>query len=94
MGVGNRFCGNPLLGKCVRVPAVKKAKYDSPVVSVLTEFNSTIQVFLVICGRYVPSFWTANLEFADKKPYFDWKIVILDHFFLCDLANLQIKTLR
>ena len=30
-----------------------------------------LQVSLVICGLYVPSFWTANLEFADKKYIFD-----------------------
>ena len=39
-----------------------------------------IQVSLVIRGRYIPSFWTANLEFADKKSIFDWKSVILGHF--------------
>jgi hypothetical protein len=39
-----------------------------------------VQVSLVIRGRYVPSFWTANLEFADYKSMFDWKIVILGHF--------------
>jgi hypothetical protein len=39
-----------------------------------------IQVSLVISGRYVLSFWTANLEFADKKSIFDWKSVILGHF--------------
>jgi hypothetical protein len=41
---------------------------------------SVVQVSLVIRGRYVPSFWTANLEFTDKKSIFDWKIAILDHF--------------
>ncbi len=30
-----------------------------------------VQVSLVIRGRYVPSFWTANPEFADKKSIFD-----------------------
>jgi hypothetical protein len=30
-----------------------------------------IQVSLVIRGRYVPLFWTANTEFADKKTHFD-----------------------
>jgi hypothetical protein len=40
-----------------------------------------IQVSLVIRGRYVPSYWTANLEFADKKSIiFDWKSVISGHF--------------
>jgi len=29
-----------------------------------------VQVSLVIRGRYVPSFWTANPEFADKKSIF------------------------
>jgi len=28
------------------------------------------QVSLVIRGRYIPSFWTANPEFADKKSIF------------------------
>ncbi len=41
--------------------------------------RSFIQVSLVIRGRNVPSFWTANLEFADKKSIFDWKSVILGH---------------
>ncbi len=31
------------------------------------EFKLKLQVSLVIRGRYAPSFWTANLEFADKK---------------------------
>jgi hypothetical protein len=39
-----------------------------------------IQVSLVIRGRFFPSFWTSNLEFADKKCLFDYKIVILEHF--------------
>jgi hypothetical protein len=30
-----------------------------------------VQVSLVIRGRYVLSFWTANPEFADKKSIFD-----------------------
>ncbi len=30
-----------------------------------------IQASLVIRGRYVPVFWTANTEFADKKTHFD-----------------------
>jgi hypothetical protein len=29
-----------------------------------------VQVSLVICNRYVPSFWTANPEFAEKKSIF------------------------
>jgi hypothetical protein len=48
--------------------------------NIKVEVTSTLQVSLVIRGRYVPSFWTANLEFADKKFIFDWKIVILGHF--------------
>ncbi len=39
-----------------------------------------VQVSLVIRGRYVLSFWTANLEFAVKKSIFDWKSVILGLF--------------
>ncbi len=42
--------------------------------------NFLVQVSLVICGRYVPSFWTVNLEFTDKKCIFYWKIVILNNF--------------
>jgi hypothetical protein len=42
--------------------------------------NVQILVSLVIRGRYVPSFWTVNLEFADKKAIFDWKIVIFSIF--------------
>jgi len=30
-----------------------------------------IQVSLFIRGRYVPSFWTENPEFEDKKSIFD-----------------------
>ncbi len=40
-----------------------------------------VQVSLVIRGRYVPLFWTVNLEFADNKSILDLKVVILDHFF-------------
>ncbi len=32
---------------------------------------TNVQVSLVIRGKYVLSFWTANLEFADKKSIFD-----------------------
>ncbi len=42
-----------------------------------------IQILLIsrrqFCKRTDP-FWTANLEFADKKSIFVWKIVILEHF--------------
>jgi hypothetical protein len=47
-----------------------------------------IQVSLVICGGYIPSFWTANLKFEDKKSIFDWQIVILAYFFI---VNKQIR---
>ncbi len=50
--------------------------------------TNEVQVTLVIRGRYVTSFWTANLEFADKKSIFDWKIVILGHF---SNVNKQIR---
>ncbi len=33
-----------------------------------------------IRGRYGPTFWTVNLEFADKKSIFDLKIVIFHTF--------------
>ena len=31
----------------------------------------SLHVYLIIHGRYVPSFWTANPEFEDKKSIFD-----------------------
>ncbi len=40
----------------------------------------TVQVSLVIRGRYVPLFWTANTEFADKKTQFDMKFGIVNQF--------------
>jgi hypothetical protein len=40
-----------------------------------------VQVSLVIRGTYVSSFWSANLDFEDKKSLFDQKIIILDYFF-------------
>jgi hypothetical protein len=46
------------------------------VVIVNFEFKLKLQVSLVIHGRNVPSIWTANLEFVNKKSIFDWKIVI------------------
>ncbi len=48
-----------------------------------------VQSFLVIRGRYVSSFWTANLEFAEKKIIFDWKIFIFGHF---SNVNKQIRS--
>ena len=33
--------------------------------------NLLIQVSIVIRGRYVTSFWTANTELADKNSIFD-----------------------
>ncbi len=53
-----------------------------------------IQVSLFIRGRYVLSFWTVNLEFVDEKSIFDWKIVVLDHFWQCEWVNSQIKSLE
>ena len=53
---------------------------DSRKVWMLKDFGSVktllgckenVQVFLVILGRYVPSFLTANTELADKKSTFD-----------------------
>ncbi len=43
--------------------------------------NFEIQVGLVICGRFVQLFWTANTEFADKKAQFDKKFGLLDQCF-------------
>jgi hypothetical protein len=34
--------------------------------------KKTTQVFLVICSRYVPSNWTANLQFPFKKSIFEF----------------------
>ena len=56
--------------------------YSNFIVQVLTlsQFLFELQVSLVIRGRYVPSFWIVNLEFAHKMSIFDQKIVIFDHF--------------
>jgi hypothetical protein len=48
-----------------------------------------IEVSLVILGRYVPSFWTVNLEFADEKLIFNWKIVMQDY-----LSNVNKQIFR
>jgi hypothetical protein len=37
-----------------------------------------VQASLTLRGRYVPSFWTTNIAFADKKSIFDRKMFILD----------------
>ena len=42
--------------------------------------NNRTQVSLVICGRDVLSFWTANPEFAIKKFTFDWKLSFLTNY--------------
>jgi len=59
-----------------------------------------VQVSLFIYGRYVPSLWTKNPEFTDKKSTFDYKIVIFDYkivifdqFCQCEQANSQIKSI-
>ncbi len=39
-----------------------------------------MQISLVIRDRYVPSFWTTNLEFAYIQSIFDWKNVIFPFF--------------
>jgi hypothetical protein len=46
--------------------------------------HTFVQVSLVIRGRYVPLFRTANTEFADKKTYFDRKFGILNQFLKCE----------
>jgi hypothetical protein len=33
-----------------------------------------VQAPLIICGKYVPLFWTVNLEFKNERSIFDWKI--------------------
>jgi len=43
-----------------------------------------LQENLVIRGRYVPLFWTANTEFAEKKTHFDYKFGLLDYFNICE----------
>jgi hypothetical protein len=42
-------------------------------------------------SRYVQSFWTVNLEFADNKSIFDQKIVILTTF--CHVSK-QLRSLK
>jgi hypothetical protein len=44
--------------------------------------KSKVQASLFIRGRYVPVFWTANTEFADKKAHFDKKFGLLDLFYI------------
>ncbi len=39
-----------------------------------TFLRKRVQFSLVICIRYVASFWTANLEFKDKNPYLQRKM--------------------
>ncbi len=43
----------------------------------ICKFLIDIQVSLVISGRYVPSFWTANLEFVIKRPFLTGKLSFL-----------------
>jgi hypothetical protein len=31
----------------------------------------SLKVYLIICSRYDPSFWTTNLEFENKQAIFD-----------------------
>ncbi len=71
-----------LTKKATRVFKTKKNSLNYPRKMFMMQKGclSYVQVSLVICGRYIPSFWTANLEFEDKKSIFDWKIVILGHF--------------
>ncbi len=40
-------------------------------------FGINVQVSLVMRGRYVCLFWTANTEFADKNTHFDYKFYLL-----------------
>jgi hypothetical protein len=44
----------------------KDKKYCFETLSIHTK-GKKIPVSFVIFGRYIPSFWTANLEFADKE---------------------------
>ncbi len=43
-----------------------------------------IQVCLVIRGRYVLPFWTANTEFADKNTHFDYKFGPFYQYIKCE----------
>jgi hypothetical protein len=70
---GTQVCqGTPVGNHWPRLPILPATH----VVKVLCILRSKVQVSFVIRGRYVPSFWTANLEFADKKSIFDCKIDI------------------
>ena len=54
---------------------------------VAVQLGITVQVDLVIRGRYVPLIWTANIEFADKKTHFDYKFGTLVQFYISEYAN-------
>ena len=45
-----------------------------------------IRLFFVICGGYVPDFWTVNTEFAFKK----MSILLM---MINELANFNVRTL-
>ncbi len=49
----------------------RSVRLDYYFFSLNRNLDFTIQASLVIRGRYVPLFWTANTEFADKKTHFD-----------------------
>ena len=57
---------------------------------VADELFLTLQVSLVIRGRYVPSFWTANPEFAVKKSIFR---LVNCHFFT-NFVKVNSKRIR
>ncbi len=48
-----------------------------------------VQVSLVICGRYISSFWAANLELADKCPFLARELSFWTFFAACEYANSQ-----
>jgi hypothetical protein len=55
-------------------PAIPALQWFAKACPTLPFHTSEIQVSLVIRGRYVPSFWTANLEFADNKSILTGKV--------------------
>ena len=50
------------------------------IVKINVEKMLKVQVSITIIGRYVPSFWTSNPEFEDKKSIFTRKLPFLTNF--------------
>ncbi len=47
-------------------PLLTSGPYSAAMYTLKVEMGPNVQVSLVIRGRYVPLFWTANTEFPDK----------------------------